>query len=90
MPEIDLDDIPASQRELMLSNMAHSPAFALFCARWDEIVRVEVEAKIFDPETSDATTRELKLVRGQLTGARHPRKIVEAMLRAVKTEKTQQ
>jgi hypothetical protein len=85
----DLYQIPAEQRKLMLENMVNGPAFALFCDAWDEHVRTQIDAKIFDPTTSDAMTRELRILRGQLTGTRHPRKVVETLIRVVGTETRQ-
>lgn len=87
MPDVDLHQIPAEQRKLLLENMLNGPAFLLFCEKWDDHVRDHVEKKIFDPATSDNDTRQLKAVRAELTGTRHPRAIVQAMIRAVKNEK---
>lgn len=90
MAKIELSEIGPVERELMLSVMATSPAFALFCEHWEQSVIGKIDAEIFDTETSDAKTRELKLTRGQLTGTKHPRKVVETMIRAAHAEKQQQ
>lgn len=82
MPETDLYDIPAQQRKLLLENMLHGPAFALLCDKWNEKLDA-IQAKINDPATSDADTRELKLVRKQCVDTHHPRKIAEAMIRTL-------
>jgi hypothetical protein len=81
----DLYQIPAEQRKLMLENMVNGPAFALFCDAWDEHLG-QVQAKINDPSTPDQETRELKRVRIELVGNRHPRKVVEALIRATSSE----
>lgn len=80
MPETDINAIPSEQQKLLLENMLGGPAFLLFCQKWDEKLE-GIQAKINDPATSDAQTRELKLVRKQCAETNHPRKIVETMIR---------
>lgn len=82
-----IHDIPAATRKGMLESMVNSPAFALFCDRWEQHIAEDLDKKIFDPETSPEKTHELKLVRKQLTETRHPRKIVETMIRSVGNER---
>lgn len=82
----DVNNIPAETRKLLLENMLNGPAFALFCERWEEKLQA-VQVRINDPATSDAETRELKLVRKQCVETNHPRKIVETMIRTVGSEK---
>ncbi len=86
MPELDIHDIPAEQKTLMLENMLRGPAFALFLDRWNESVIGSIEKAIFDPATSDEKTRELKSMRLALGGVHHPRKIVETMLRSISAQ----
>jgi len=86
MPEYELSDLTAGQRTLMLENMLHSPAFALFTDRWNALVFASVESAIFDPSTTDFDTRVLKQVRQALTGTHHPRKIVETLIRTATAE----
>lgn len=85
--ETDLYQIPAAQRVILLQNMLSSPAFALFCDAWDEHLRTQVDAKIFDVKTDDATTRELKAARTHLTGTRHPRHVLGTLIRTTTSEK---
>lgn len=75
-------DIPAEQRKLMLQAMANSAAFALFCDAWDAKLDL-IQKRINDPATSDAETRELKLVRKQCVETNHPRKIAETLIRSI-------
>jgi hypothetical protein len=82
----DLYQIPAGERKLMLENMLHSPAFALFTDKWNEVVIEQVEKKIFDVNTSDEETRLMKRVRTELMGTHHPRAIVETILRSTKID----
>lgn len=82
----DLYSIPAVQRRMLLESMLHSPAFALFCDRWNEGVK-DLDATIFDPKTGDEETRQLKRVRQQLVGTKHPRAILETMIRSTNNER---
>jgi hypothetical protein len=77
-----LHEIPSEQRKLLLENMVHGPAFALFCEKWEDHVEV-IQKEINDVKTSDERTRELKQVRAHLVETRHPRKVVEAMIRTL-------
>jgi hypothetical protein len=83
-----IHSIPAGEREQLLTSLSNGPAFALFCDEWDGHL-AGIEQKIFDPATSEADTRELKTVRQQLIKTHHPRKIIEAMIRAAHSEKIQ-
>jgi hypothetical protein len=88
MPEHEdsIYDIPAAQRKMLLEAMLNGPAFALFCDRIDTIREKELDAKIFAVGTTDEDTRVLKKARELVTGTKHPRKIVEAMIRGLNND----
>jgi hypothetical protein len=66
----------------MLENMLNGPAFLLFCEKWDENVRT-LQEKINDTKTSDEETRQLKHVREYLVNTKHPRKVLQTMIRSL-------
>lgn len=86
MPEIDIHEISASNRKLMLENMRNSPAFALFLDRWSEVVLGAIETEIFDLKTDPDRTRILKEVRAAITGTHAPDKIVDTLIRTTNSE----
>jgi len=86
MPETDIHEISASDRKLMLENMRHSPAFALFMDRWNESVLGAIERDIFDLKTDADRTRILKEVRAAITGTHAPDKIVDTLIRTTNSE----
>jgi hypothetical protein len=82
MPDVPTNDIPREQKKLLLESMHNGPAFLLFCEEWDKHVAI-IQDKINDPATSNEETRELKLVREQLVKTRHPRKVLETLIRKI-------
>jgi hypothetical protein len=58
------------------------PGWRLYCDRFDEIVRKEVDEKIFDTLTSDEDRRTLVAARKLLTESRAPEKMRKAMITA--------
>lgn len=83
-----IHDITASDRHRLLESMVNGPAFALLCDKWDADLAA-IEAKIFDTATTDDETHDLKRTREYLIKNHHPRKIVETMIRAAHSEKSQ-
>lgn len=81
----DVTSIPPKDRWNLLSMMQANPAWALFCEEHDRAVE-KIEKRIFDTKTPDAETRELRLLREQLTDSHDPRKILGKMIVTARKE----
>ncbi len=81
----ELDNISSKDRWNLLTMMQTNPAWALFCGEHDKTVS-KIEARIFDTKTPDAETRELRLLREQLTESHDPRKILGKMIVTARKE----
>lgn len=84
--------MPDSQRidprsaKLALDSLGGNPGWPIYCDRFEEIVRKQIEAKIFDLKTSDEERRTLVAARQLLVENYTPEKMRESMLAAARTE----
>ena len=71
-----------------LEALGGHPGWQMFCARSMEMVRLQMDAKIFDPATSDEERRSLVLARRLHVDQFTPEKLRESMLTQARTEIT--
>ncbi len=76
---------PTSAKNALDSLAAH-PGWELYKARVDELVRNDIEAKIFDPKTPDQERRDLVNARLLLVNAYAPERIRQALYAKFNTE----
>lgn len=75
---------PQAQNEA-LHLLENHPGWRLYCARFDELVRKEVDEKIFDTKTSDEDRRTLVAARQLLVNSRAPEQQRKAMITATES-----
>lgn len=80
------DPIHPTAAKNALDSLAAHPGWELYKARVDELVKLEIEAKIFDPKTSDQERRDLVNARLLLVNGYAPEKIRQSLYAKFKTE----
>ena len=88
----DQDQTPRNPRsdKLALDSLGGHPGWPLYCDRFNLILQKDIEARIFDPKTSDEECRTLRAARKMLVDSYSPDKMRESMLTALRTEITRQ
>jgi hypothetical protein len=83
-----MSDDPRAPRsaKLALDSLGGHPGWPIYCERFDQIVQREIDAKIFDPKSTDEERRTLVAARILLVGTYLPSKMRESMLAALRTE----
>lgn len=75
------ENIPHPQvAALALRGLSGSTGWAIYCARFDEIVKRELDDKIFDPKTPESERLGLIHARRLLVGSYAPEKIRSSLL----------
>lgn len=85
-PEIETNALGAREKLGLIRSLQSSQAFALYCERFSEIVAREIDAKIFETETTDEQCRILREARKLLSGAYTPEKQLGSMAAALESE----
>ena len=73
-------------RRLALNGLGSHPAWQVYCERFDEIVRKEIEANIFDLATSCEDRRTFVAARKLLVDGFAPERMRVSMLSAAENE----
>lgn len=74
-----MNDNP-SIRALALNSLGANPGWAVYCARFDDLVAKRINAVIFDTKTTDEERRTLVAARALLTDSYAPEKMRMAMI----------
>lgn len=73
-------------RALALNGLASSLGWGIYCERFQEIIRMEIEAEVWKPETTDERRRTLVAARKVLCDTYLPEKIRKTLLVSAETE----
>ena len=80
MPERQANVTHPEVVALALRSLAGNSGWEIYCARFDEIVKREIDDKVFDPKTPEADRLGLIQARRILVGSYAPEKIRSSML----------
>lgn len=75
-----------ADRLRLLKGMALHPGFIFFCQRWDEKISKEIDARVWDTETSNEEARVLRETRKRLRDGFSPDKILMTLISSCETE----
>lgn len=81
-----IDRLTPGERVRLLVALETHPGFHLYCARHAEMLTQEIEARIFDPATTDGECRILRETRKRLVEQYTPSKIIEKLVAATENE----
>lgn len=80
----------ARDRLMMLQGLANSTGFAILCEKWQDKVARDLDAKIFNVETTDTEARILRETRARLMDSYKPEKLIDSLIAQAKTEATRE
>jgi hypothetical protein len=80
---------PEARRNAFIALEEH-PGWKLYCARQAEIVASQIDARIFDPKTTDEERRTLVEARPLLMGANAPEQVRKGMVTICETQMKQE